>query len=222
MEACIQRSWREDGLTRQRKLKKRCSPGPSFSVFVAESPKLHYVTGRKGIVHPKMKLQSISVITYFRQAIWRRFMVLIPFNPNLHSLIFGEITATPFFCETPAVFCGLKNFTQPSIGMRGEYIMTEFSFLGELFLKLFWLYCTVLFHYIVLHHIVLSSTFHCHGFMCVVMKQLLKMFLWDNIKKKIKSPLLSQENYSIRKFPVSTVSFCHQPWGLKLRQCGRF
>ncbi len=29
-----------------------------------------------------------------------------------------EITAMPFQCETPATFCGLKIFTQPSIGIR--------------------------------------------------------------------------------------------------------
>ncbi len=32
-----------------------------------------------------------------------------------YTSIVREMTATPFSCETPAVFCGLKNFTQPSI-----------------------------------------------------------------------------------------------------------
>ncbi len=32
--------------------------------------------------------------------------------------IIWEVTATPFSCETPAVFCELKNFNRPSMHMR--------------------------------------------------------------------------------------------------------
>ena len=43
-----------------------------------------------------------------------------------------------FYCEVPEMFCGLRIFTQLSNDMRGEMIMTEVVFLGELVL----LFCT--------------------------------------------------------------------------------
>ncbi len=44
------------------------------------------------------------------------FFTFETWSPNVS--IVWEITATPFTCETPAVFCGLKDFTHLSISMR--------------------------------------------------------------------------------------------------------
>ncbi len=43
-------------------------------------------------------------------------------------------SAMPLSCETPAGFCELKNFPTTFHQHKGEQIMTEFSFLGEIFL----------------------------------------------------------------------------------------
>ncbi len=39
-------------------------------------------------------------------------------SQSLFTTIIWDMIATSFSCETPAVFCGLKNFTGPSIGVR--------------------------------------------------------------------------------------------------------
>ncbi len=58
-----------------------------------------------------------------QRAEWKHFVFLlcIFLRSKLgHYLLrfLGEITATSFSCETPAVFCEIKNFTRPSTGMR--------------------------------------------------------------------------------------------------------
>ena len=57
-------------------------------------------------------------------------LVAIHFNCILDS------AATLFTPETPKVFCGLKHFTPPPPvhQQSGAWIMSEFSFLDELFL----------------------------------------------------------------------------------------
>ncbi len=56
-----------------------------------------------------------------------------------HSLLFERWLQHLFPCETPAEFCGLKNFTWPSTAW-GWVIMTKFSFWGELSLDIWTCY----------------------------------------------------------------------------------
>ncbi len=67
--------------------------------------------------------KQLGMSGHYEQALWRNFMVLLCIffmfaNWSPFTSIIWESTATPFSCETPAVFSGLKNLTQPSIGMR--------------------------------------------------------------------------------------------------------
>ncbi len=61
------------------------------------------------------RAESSGHLDYVGHAVWSHLMVLLCFfyclNPSHYSLRSFEITATPFSCKTPAVFCGLKNFT---------------------------------------------------------------------------------------------------------------
>ncbi len=44
------------------------------------------------------------------------FLTLKTWSPFVSVVL--EITAMPFSCETPAVFCGLKDFTRLSVSTR--------------------------------------------------------------------------------------------------------
>ncbi len=53
-----------------------------------------------------------------RGILWFWYVFFIFDNWSPFTTIVWEITATSFFCDTPAVFCGIKNFIQPSIGIQ--------------------------------------------------------------------------------------------------------
>ncbi len=65
----------------------------------------------EGIVHPKMKIQSLSTHWFHYELLDVWILATISFN-------YVDIRATPPSRETPAVFCELQSFTQLSISMR--------------------------------------------------------------------------------------------------------
>ncbi len=68
-------------------------------------------------------VETSGHLGYFVWAVWRHFKVLLCISFKFETWspltsIVCEITIMPFSCESPAVFCELKNFTQPSINMK--------------------------------------------------------------------------------------------------------
>ncbi len=67
-------------------------------------------------------VEASGHLDYIGHAVWRHFVVLLciilPFETKspFTSMVLAT-TTMPVSCETPAVFCGLKIFPRPSIGI---------------------------------------------------------------------------------------------------------